>query len=303
MAALCATSIITMSVQIHALSEPDCAAVAQFLADEQRKNERPVLSEHKATRAGTSAVREWAVLDDGVWVAYIQAAEHAHDAHDVEIVARSGHGDAVSKAIGVVCESLAGSTQLWAWTPELISIVEGVGGVLERTLFQMQVDLPLHRQFAIPPQFEVRAFRVEQHAEHLRLVNNRAFAGHREAGEVSVKELNMRFAMPWFREDDVVAAWLGDRLAGFCWTKHELEDVGEIYVIGVDPDFAGSGLGRGLVSTGLQRQYDRYRVTTGSLWADGVNRRAVGLYESMGFEIVFQNRAYRCPDAGSLGTA
>jgi mycothiol synthase len=297
------TSIMAMPAQIHTLSESDSAAVAHFLADEQRKSSRPVLSEYKATRAGTSAVHEWAAIDGGRWVAYIQAAEHAHGAYDIEIVARGGYEDAVSKAIAGVCESLAGSTQVWAWTPELISIVEGVGGVRERTLLQMQVDLPLARQFAIPARFEVRPFRVEKHAESLREVNNRSFAGHREAGDISATELGMRFAMPWFREDDVVVAWQGDRLAGFCWTKHEIEGVGEVYVIGVDPDFAGSGLGRGLVSAGLQLQHDRYLVTTGSLWTDAANRRAVGLYESMGFEVVFENHAYRCParDSSSAG--
>ena len=45
------------------------------------------------------------------------------------------------------------------------------------------------------------------------------------------------------------------RLAGFCWTKvHDDEEppLGEIYVIAVDPDFVGRGLGRALTVAGLR---------------------------------------------------
>ena len=78
-------------------------------------------------------------------------------------------------------------------------------------------------------------------------------------------------------------------LAGFCWTKiHPPTDtdpeLGEIYVIGVDPDFHGTGLGKQLTLAGLDSISDR-GVTTADLYVDAGNAPAKGLYDRLGFHI------------------
>jgi len=70
--------------------------------------------------------------------------------------------------------------------------------------------------------------------------------------------------------------------------KHQL---GEIYVIAVDPDFQGHGLGRQLVLAGLESLCDR-GVSVGMLYVDHDNEAARRLYFSLGFVDDHTDRAY-----------
>ena len=67
--------------------------------------------------------------------------------------------------------------------------------------------------------------------------------------------------------------------------------MGEIYVISVDPDFAGLGLGRALAVDGLDH-LAATGLTVGMLYVDAANTAAVGLYRSLGFTEARVDRAY-----------
>jgi mycothiol synthase len=67
--------------------------------------------------------------------------------------------------------------------------------------------------------------------------------------------------------------------------------LGEIYVIAVDPDFQGLGLGRALVLAGLD-SLARRGLTVGMLYVDRTNRGAVHLYEDLGLTVDHVDRAY-----------
>jgi len=85
-------------------------------------------------------------------------------------------------------------------------------------------------------------------------------------------------------------------LAGFCWTKVTRSrptdpQLGEIYVVGVDPSRQGTGLGRALVLAGLHSLAGR-GPRTGMLYVDAANRPAMGLYRALGFREHRVDRAY-----------
>lgn len=162
------------------------------------------------------------------------------------------------------------------------------GLTLQRDLLRMQCDLPV----AEPWTLDVRPFRVgEDEAAWLR-VNNRAFAWHPEQSGMTLDTLLEREAEPWFDPDGFLLHERDGRLAGFCWTKvhdDERPRLGEIYVIGVDPDFHGLGLGRRLVLAGLAWLAGA-GLRDGLLYTEADNAPALAIYESLGFEVVSHHR-------------
>lgn len=127
-------------------------------------------------------------------------------------------------------------------------------------------------------------------------VNNRAFATHPDQSDMTLDRLHADMATDWFDPDGFRLLDRGERLAGFCWTKRHPESsddppMGEIYVIGVDPDFHGLGLGRGLVIAGLDWLAD-VGETVAMLYVDATNTPARRLYDRLGFVVHHVDRVY-----------
>ena len=107
-------------------------------------------------------------------------------------------------------------------------------------------------------------------------VNNAAFHDHAEQGGWTLDTLRQREAEPWFDPDgsgctSATAGWR--RSAGPRCTPTPHPPMGEIYVIAVDPDFHGLGLGRALTLAGLDHLADR-GMTDGMLYVDADNTAA-----------------------------
>ncbi len=244
--------------------------------------------------------------DRAVGFAYVYRSDNVSPPHwAVGLVvhpdARRDPGVAVAlleRGVAHVADEGGGLLVLWIFEPDERDdeAAARAGFHHQRDLLQLRVALPLREAPAWPPGVEVRSFAPGQDDADWLEVNNRAFAGHPEQGGWVQATLASRMAEPWFDPKGFVVAVDAQGLAGFCWTKiHPATDadpeLGEIFVIGVDPSRQGSGLGRALVVAGLASLADR-GVRTGMLFVDGDNEAAVGLYASLGFTTHRRDRAY-----------
>ena len=202
-------------------------------------------------------------------------------------------------AVAHVAAEGGGLVVLWLFDPDDRDdrAAEQAGFHHQRDLLQQRVPLPLTERPAWPPGVEVRPFVPGQDDAAWLEVNNRAFAGHPEQGGWVEETLQRRIAEPWFDRSGFLLAVDADGLAGFCWTKvHPSSDtdpeLGEIFVIGVDPSRQGTGLGRALVVGGLASLAER-GVRTGMLFVDADNQEAVKLYAALGFRTARIDRAYQ----------
>ena len=174
-----------------------------------------------------------------------------------------------------------------------------------RRSLQTQLDRP-----QLADGVTIRTFRVGQDEDEWTALNRRAFASHPEQGAWTRADLDLREQEPWFNPDGFFLAERDGKLAGFHWTKihgrngggeadvagdgsgdgagdgpdarHPHQAIGEVYVVGVDPDERGTGLGRALTLLGLR--YLRSRgLFQAMLYVDESNTPAIRLYESLGF--------------------
>lgn len=149
------------------------------------------------------------------------------------------------------------------------------------------VDLPAAR---LPADVVVRAFRAEDEAAVLD-INARAFAHHPEQGAMDGADFAARTREAWYRPEDLLVAERAGRVVGFHWTKRHDDELWEVYVIGVDPDAHGGGIGKGLLRVGLRHMADAgaRRVV---LYVEGDQEIAVGLYRAHGFRIANKDVMY-----------
>jgi mycothiol synthase len=93
-----------------------------------------------------------------------------------------------------------------------------------------------------------------------------------------------------------------DKLLGFHWTKVHSDDLGEVYIIGVDPAAQGRGLGVALTLVGLHHLARRLSGSSAEptvmLYVEADNSAAVATYRRLGFEVFSVDVAYA---AGHLG--
>lgn len=167
------------------------------------------------------------------------------------------------------------------------------GLVPVRELWRMECALPLAEESRLV----CRPFVPGQDEPDWLIVNNRAFADHRDQGGKTLDDVLALEREPWFDPAGFLLYREGGRLLGFCWTKvHGDIDrpLGEIYVIGVDPTAHGRGLGRALVVAGLD-WLARAGLTTGMLYVDADNEPAVRLYERLGFTLVQRDIEFDTP--------
>ncbi|HEX2073413.1 MAG TPA: mycothiol synthase [Geodermatophilus sp.] len=242
-----------------------------------------------------------AVADDGAPAGYARFEGGGTGDAEAEVVV---HPERRRRGIGgrllTRLEELAGPRPLRVWAhgdlPGSADLARGRGYGRARVLLQMRRDLAgvdPDPHPALADGVRVQTFRPGRDEDAWLRVNARAFATHPEQGSWTPEDLRLREQEPWFDPAGFFLAWRGDpddggQLLGSHWTKvHPPGDVadeavGEVYVLGIDPDAQGLGLGRALTDIGLAHLRAR-GLGQVLLYVEEENAAAVGLYERTGF--------------------
>lgn len=228
----------------------------------------------RALRHRPETVRSW-VTDDGVALLI---------GDELSLVVRpDARGNGVGGAL--LAEALpAGPFSAWSHGdhPAAAALARRHDLRRVRSLWVMRrpTSAPL-AELAVPDGTTIRGY-TPADADELIRVNAAAFAHHPEQGAMDAAELAERMAEPWFDPAGLLLAYDGDRLLGFHWTKQHSPELGEVYVVGIDPAAQGRGLGKLLTLAGLQHLAG-LGVAEVLLYVESDNAPAVAVYSGLGF--------------------
>jgi mycothiol synthase len=135
--------------------------------------------------------------------------------------------------------------------------------------------------------FQIITFDTERHPQLWLNLNNRIFIAHPDQGNWAMADLENRMSQPWFDPQGFFLCVMDEKLVGFCWTKiHQdlvnKDPIGELYVIGVDAEHSGKGIGKALCTQGLHYLKNK-GITQAMLYVDEDNEPGKGLYKTLGF--------------------
>lgn len=290
--------------RVHVVSRPaaaDVAAVGSLVAAAADADGAAPLSEHvylHLTHGGDVSDEHLLLRAGGELVGYahLDITDRVAGASGELVVhpdhRRRGHGSLLIDEL--VRRSPGGRLRLWAHGAHegAAALAARHGFARTRTLWQMRRSLlsPLPAA-ELPADTAVRPFTVGTDEQAWLDVNNRAFADHPEQGRWTLDDLRLRQGEDWFDPAGFFLAERDGAIIAFHWTKvhgsvdhdgHEHPPVGEVYVVGVDPDAQGLGLGRAMTLVGLRHLRGR-GLTQVMLYVDDDNPRAIAIYEGMGF--------------------
>jgi mycothiol synthase len=205
-------------------------------------------------------------------------------------------------------ELAGGRLRLWSHgdLPGARNIAEDNGFTRSRTVIQMRRSLidPIPD---VKSEIPIRSFLTGIDNQPWIAANNRAFAGHPEQSNWSERDLEIRAREDWFNPSGFLIAEVNSRIAAFAWTKihgghshkhspeeqeHDHDPIGELYIMGVDPDFQGRGLGLAITVAALK--YLRNQgIFSAMLYVDADNIQAISLYTKLGFQEWGRDVLYR----------
>lgn len=217
---------------------------------------------------------------------------------DVELVGDPAEPEALPAVLAAVLAEArrAGVAELRWWAPPsaaMVLLARAFGMERHHDLHRMEGPLPAvaasRPSAADGPRF--RPLALPSELEAWLALNRRAFATHPTQGRWRRADVERRLAQPWFDSDGLLVAEADGRLVATCWTKRQ-RDLGELYVVAVDPSHSGLGLGRAATVAGLRHLAAR-GARTACLYVAGTNSAALGLYSGLGFTATGSQTVWR----------
>ena len=127
--------------------------------------------------------------------------------------------------------------------------------------------------------------------DKLARIQNRSFAGTWGYNLNTVEEIAYCIRLMHCSPEDILLTFDGDRVIGYCWTGTANEGGmaiderrGRLFMLGVDPDYRGRGVGKRVLMAGLAHLKSK-GLTVAELTVDSENKAAYNLYLSAGFEV------------------
>ena len=284
------------------LGDEDQHAIKELIAAAKSTDGVAPVGEQVLRALSQDRTRHLVALDGDAVVGFLDLAPATDDDPAMaELVVhpharRRGIGSAMVRA--ALAEGGEG-TRIWAHgdLEAARATARAVGLEAARELLQMRrplTDLPPAR---IPSGVRIDTYRGADDDADLLRVNNAAFAWHPEQGGWTDADIAERRAEAWFDPGGLFMAFdeKTGQLLGFHWTKVHSDDLGEVYVVGVDPAAQGRGVGATLTLIGLHHLADRLSGSsqpTVMLYVEADNSAAVNTYRRLGFEVFSVDVAY-----------
>ncbi|KUH71451.1 mycothiol synthase [Mycolicibacterium novocastrense] len=275
--------------RIHDLIEAATAADGVAPVGEQVLRELP----HDRTR-------HLVARDDADIVGYLNLAGQDEPAMAEAVVHPRSRRRGVGAAL--VRMGLAeggGDARVWAHgnLEAARATASSLGLTVVRELLQMRRPLTDLPPTPVPDGVRITTYSGPQDDAALLRVNNAAFVWHPEQGGWTEADIAERRGEPWFDPHGLFLAVDvdSDEVLGFHWTKIHDADLGEVYVVGVDPSAQGRGLGAALTLTGLHHLAERLSASadpTVMLYVEADNSAAVNTYRKLGFTVFSVDAAY-----------
>lgn len=290
---------VAASIEIGEVTRPeDVVGLTELVEACAGADGHSPLGEHSllaAVRPGSAGHSGFTATRHGVLLGYAHLSElHSGEGWSIELAVHPEHrtqgaGTALFEtAVEHACSHGGGAVNLWVYGDSAAarSLARHFGLSPARELLQLRLPELPEEAPAPPAGIEMSTFDPEVDAREWLAVNNRAFAWHPENGGWTRDDLRARMQTDWFDPHGFLVARARDgsigAMAGFCWTKLHHRRLGEIYVVGVDPDHQGRGLGRFLTIAGLASLRER-GAKEGMLYVEADNTRARRLYLALGF--------------------
>ncbi len=218
-----------------------------------------------------------------------------------------GGGRLLAKNLLMRAREAGVAARTWAWAhgdhPAAKALAESFGFSRERVLLQLSTKT-VEEGLAVPNVNTPSgvSIRTYQPGDEVRWreINNAAFSWHPEQGNQTTQDYARIVGNPSFDPASVFFAVQNGEVVGFHHTKIHTDHpsgltMGEVYVIGVDPQVHSRGLGTALMIAGMRHLVDS-GVDAIELYVESDNDSARHMYSKLGFVNEIRHISYAPQD-------